>query len=68
MAESVTTEPKYRGLISRAVEEKQSKIEDEKPALDVEAQKDKDIKIDDKGQEYVQATMKFDDDFEIMEF
>ncbi len=33
-----------------------------------ESAKDKDIKTDKEGNEYVQATMKFDEDFEIMEF
>ena len=35
---------------------------------DSERTKDKDIKTDKEGNEYVQATMKFDEDFEIMEF
>ncbi len=35
---------------------------------DSESTKDKDIKTDKEGNEYVQATMKFDEDFEIMEF
>lgn len=38
---------------------------EEKAAL---SKKDKDIKTDAQGNEYVQATMQFDEDFEIMEF
>ena len=33
-----------------------------------ESEKDEDIKTDADGKEYVQATMQFDEDFEIMEF
>lgn len=100
MADTVTTDPKYRGLISRAVEdkkaEKEQTAEASATAADVPEQKqssskrkknrrgrkqqavpvkseevtekDADIKQDENGQEYVQATMKFDEDFEIMEF
>ena len=100
MADTVTTDPKYRGLISKAVEDK--KVEENPKAEDStqtesapeknspvqrgkknrrskkrqamaaknaeSVKKDTDIKKDENGQEYVQATMKFDDDFEIMEF
>lgn len=102
MADTVTTDPKYRGLISKAVEDKKTEdgqkteAEDSTQAAIVSEQnspvsgrkkdrrskrrqvtatkntesseKDTDIRKDEKGQEYVQATMKFDDDFEIMEF
>ncbi len=102
MADTVTTDPKYRGLISKAVEDKKTEdgqkteAEDSMQAAIVSEQnspvsgrkkdrrskrrqvtatkntesseKDTDIRKDEKGQEYVQATMKFDDDFEIMEF
>lgn len=100
MADTVTTDPKYRGLISRAVENKKTTgeqtvesvaaadtvLEQERPnsqrkrkrqgkqqetvsSKNTEvAEKDADIKKDENGQEYVQATMKFDEDFEIMEF
>ena len=86
MTENVTTDPKYRGLISRAVEDRvaatqeteqttkpeknqshhKEKTNDKK--TEKEAVKDQDVKVDEKGQEYLQATMKFDEDFEIMEF
>lgn len=102
MADKVTTDPKYRGLISKAVEDKKTE-EGQKAGAEDSAQtaaapkqnpsvskgkknrrskkqqamaaknaevseKDTDIKKDENGQEYVQATMKFDEDFEIMEF
>ena len=93
MAENVTTDPRYRGLISKAVEDKaaaaqeveqntttdkkpsvvkkektQPKVADADKAMDGNKATDQDVKVDEKGQEYVQATMKFDEDFEIMEF
>lgn len=93
MAENVTTDPRYRGLISKAVEDKaaaaqeaeqhaptdkkapvvkkektQTKAADTDKATDGNKATDQDVKVDEKGQEYVQATMKFDEDFEIMEF
>ena len=93
MAENVTTDPRYRGLISKAVEDKaaaaqeaeqhattdkkapvvkkektQPKVADTDKATDGNKTTDQDVKVDEKGQEYVQATMKFDEDFEIMEF
>ncbi|MCI5806779.1 MAG: hypothetical protein MR029_10705 [Clostridium sp.] len=93
MAENVTTDPRYRGLISKAVEDKaaaaqeaeqhattdkkapvvkkektQPKAADTDKATDGNKTTDQDVKVDEKGQEYVQATMKFDEDFEIMEF
>lgn len=102
MADTVTTDPKYRGLISKAVEDKKVEEDQEAEAEDSaqtesapeqnppvqrgkknrrskkrqamaaknaeSLKKDTDTKKDENGQEYVQATMKFDDDFEIMEF
>lgn len=93
MAENVTTDPRYRGLISKAVEDKaaaaqeaeqhaptdkkapvvkkektQPKAADTDKATDGNKATDQDVKVDEKGQEYVQATMTFDEDFEIMEF
>ena len=102
MADTVTTDPKYRGLISKAVEDKKTEDGQKTEAEDStqeaivseqnspvsgrkkdrrskrrqvtatknteSSEKDTDIRKDEKGQEYVQATMKFDDDFEIMEF
>ena len=93
MAENVTTDPRYRGLISKAVEDKaaaaqeaeqntttdkkapvvkkektQPKTADTDKATDGNKATDQDVKVDEKGQEYVQATMKFNEDFEIMEF
>ena len=93
MAENMTTDPRYRGLISKAVEDKaaaaqeaeqhattdkkasvvkkektQPKAADTDKAKDGNKATDQDVKVDEKGQEYVQATMKFDEDFEIMEF
>ena len=91
MAEAVTTEKKYSGLISRAVanrekaeaavsveetdtietakltESSQEQLKENKEVSESK-EKDEDIKVDAKGNEYVQATMKFDEDFEIMEF
>lgn len=74
MATAITTEKKYSGLISRAV--KQREKAEEEAAVKVEKAeitaketvKDEDIKTDADGKEYVQATMQFDEDFEIMEF
>lgn len=82
MATAITTEKKYSGLISRAVKQREQaqlnetvtmvgddstvamtqKSDSKKPA------KDEDIRTDKNGQEYVQATMVFDDNFEITEF
>lgn len=68
-----------KGFIGRAVLEKEKAQlndtvtvhdpSDEKLTIDKKKpEKDADIKTDEDGKEYVQATMKFDDDFEIMEF
>lgn len=78
MATAITTDKKYSGLISRAVKQRE-KAEEEaavsvEPADSIkqdkeqEKEQDKDIKTDANGKEYVQATMQFDEDFEIMEF
>lgn len=74
MATAITTETKYNGLISRAVrqrekaeEEETVKVEKTEP-VSKEPVKDEDIKTGADGKEYVQATMQFDEDFEIMEF
>lgn len=78
MATAITTDKKYSGLISRAVKQREKAAEE--AAVSVESadsikqdkekdkEKDKDIKTDANGKEYVQATMEFDEDFEIMEF
>lgn len=75
MATAITTEKKYSGLISRAVAEKEKTeaavtVEDvkQKKNKQIKDNKDEDIKTDGNGNEYVQATMQFDEDFEIMEF
>lgn len=89
MAEAVTTEEKYSGLISRAVanrekaeaavtieepEETDGLKSSENPAEQLQEMKDnsdikeKDIKADTQSNEYVQAAMQFDEEFEIMEF
>ena len=89
MAEAVTTEEKYSGLISRAVANREkaeaavsveetdtietaeiteASQEQLKEEVSASKEKDEDIKVDAKGNEYVQATMQFDEDFEIMEF
>lgn len=89
MAEAVTTEEKYSGLISRAVanrekaeaavtieepEETDGLKSSENPAEQLQEMKDnsdikeKDIKANTQTNEYVQAAMQFDEEFEIMEF
>lgn len=74
MATAITTETKYNGLISRAVrqrekaEEEQTVKVEKTDAITKEPEKDEDIKTGADGKEYVQATMQFDEDFEIMEF
>lgn len=80
-ASQTTTAAENAGFIGRAVKEKEkSQLEDtvkvdagetaKKPvsAPKKSRKKDPDIKKDDDGNEYVQATMKFDEDFEITEF
>ena len=84
MATAITTEKKYSGLIGRAVQQREQKELDEtvKMVEDVEqikkeepirkesenVKKDEDIRTDANGNEYVQATMTFDDNYEITEF
>ena len=71
--------PVDKGLIGRAVKEKEkTQLENtiqvdsgepvKKTASKKKHKKDPDIKTDSEGNEYVQATMKFDEDFEITEF
>ena len=52
---------------SRRQQQKENRKEEKKPAVD-KGKQDEDIKTDANGNQYVQATMQFDDDFEIMEF
>lgn len=74
MATAITTEKKYTGLISRAVKQREKAEAEETvtvektEAVAKEPEKDEDIRTDANGKEYVQATMQFDEDFEIMEF
>lgn len=74
MATAITTEKKYTGLISRAVKQREKAEAEETvtvektEAVAKEPEKDEDIRTDADGKEYVQATMQFDEDFEIMEF
>lgn len=82
MATVITTDKKYSGLIGRAVKQREQAqmnetvkmVEDDstitmpkKTDNDV-IEKDEDIRTDKNGQEYVQATMVFDDNYEITEF
>lgn len=48
--------------------EKQPAVNPEKQSAVNQQKQDEDIKTDENGNQYVQATMQFDDDFEIMEF
>lgn len=73
MAKAITTDEKYSGLISRAVKQREKAEEEAAVSVEpvetvVKKQKDEDIKTDAEGNEYVQATMQFDDNFEILEF
>ena len=65
--ENVEVNGKEREEKTRNSRKKNRRKEDKKPAVNNEKQ-DKDIKTDANGNQYVQATMQFDDDFEIMEF
>ncbi|MGN0437325.1 MAG: hypothetical protein ACI4F4_02295 [Lachnospiraceae bacterium] len=74
--------PVDKGFIGRAVKEKEKSQVADTVKVDVgeaiqtssdsksakKPQKDPDVKMDSDGNEYVQATMKFDEDFEITEF
>ncbi len=82
MATAITTEKKYSGLIGRAVQQREQaqmnetvkRVEDDSfiertKKQDVKKpEKDEDIRTDKNGKEYVQATMVFDDNYEITEF
>lgn len=74
MATAITTEKKYTGLISRAVKQREKAEAEETVTVEKteaaakEPEKDEDIRTGADGKEYVQATMQFDEDFEIMEF
>ncbi|MBE5942131.1 MAG: hypothetical protein E7264_06300 [Lachnospiraceae bacterium] len=64
MANAITTEKKYSGLIGRAVKQRE-KAQIEETVKVVETT---DVKVGKDGKEYVQATMTFDDNYEITEF
>lgn len=80
MATAITTEKKYSGLIGRAVKQREQEqmnetvqmIDDDSAPVKRQTgkrpKKDEDIRTDKSGQEYVQATMVFDDNYEITEF
>ena len=82
MATVITTDKKYSGLIGRAVKQREKEqinetvkmVEDDSSVMvsqkieEKKIEKDEDIRTDKNGQEYVQATMVFDDNYEITEF
>lgn len=72
MAEAMTTDEKYSGLISGAGRPKaESEVSNSKKGESVtsaKSTKDKDIKTGKDGKEYVEAKMEFAEDYEIMEF
>lgn len=82
MASAITTEKKYSGLIGRAVKQREQAqvnetvkmVEDDSNIMSPKKQtqqaptKDAGIRTDKDGKEYVQATMVFDDNYEITEF
>ena len=82
MATVITTDKKYSGLIGRAVQQREKEqinetvkmVEDDSSVMvsqkieEKKIEKDEDIRTDKNGQEYVQATMVFDDNYEITEF
>lgn len=83
MAAAISTDKKYSGLIGRAVKQKeQAQLNETVKMVDADemisavapetitkqSQKDADIKTNRNGNEYVQATMVFDDNYEITEF
>lgn len=80
MATTITTDKKYSGLIGRAVEQRERdqineavKMVEEFTTVATaedteESPKDNDVRTDENGNEYVQATMVFDDNYEITEF
>ncbi|MBQ9983466.1 MAG: hypothetical protein IJP29_02645 [Lachnospiraceae bacterium] len=83
MATAMTTEKKYSGLIGRAVKQReQAQLDETVTTVDefssvttkglikkeTAQKKDEDIRTDAYGREYVQATMMFDDNYEITDF
>lgn len=83
MATAITTDKKYSGLIGRAVKQREQTELNETVKVETDAQmpnqiptanrektskKDEDIRTGKDGKEYVQATMVFDDNYEITEF
>ena len=89
LAKAMTTEEKYRGLISRAVMERERQKEESviavektdslkekqnrqtkpmKKAPEKPRKADEDEKVDAKGNHYIQASMQFDENYEIIEF
>lgn len=78
MATAITTDKKYSGLIGRAVQQREQeelnetvKMVETVETVEMEtkkSEKDADLRIDENGKEYVQATMVFDDNYEITEF
>lgn len=64
-------EPESTGFIDRAVKQKEQEQLEDTITIENESIKentDEDMRVDDSGKEYIQATMKFDEDFEITEF
>lgn len=71
MAEVITTDKKYSGLIGGAVKssaDEEAASQKEKSASKSKPAKDEDIKTGKDGKEYVEAKMEFSEDYEIMEF
>lgn len=65
------TEKESAGFIDRAVKQKEQEQLEDTITVENESIKentDEDMRVDDSGKEYIQATMKFDEDFEITEF
>lgn len=64
-------EKESTGFIDRAVKQKEQEQLEDTITVENESIKentDEDMRVDDSGKEYIQATMKFDEDFEITEF
>ncbi len=64
-------ETKSTGFIDRAVKQKEQEQLEDTITVENESIKentDEDMRVGDSGKEYIQATMKFDEDFEITEF
>lgn len=82
MATAITTDKKYTGLIGRAVKQReQAELNETVKMVEADViasksessetknvEKDEDVRTDKNGKEYVQATMIFDDNYEITEF